>query len=98
MDTKDYDIDDRESECCMYNSLISALPDQDRKVVSDCLYRIIKRYQSELKTKKTKAVIFKPKTMPAAKNTKTYIYNLDDIPEPLSDMLILCLREYIFIQ
>jgi len=96
--TLDYEIEDRETECLMYNSIIKSLDVEDRNKVCYCLFRLIKRYQTLNKTAKAKCVGFKPKSVPGIKGSKTFIFDLDSIPESLGDMLILCLREYIFPQ
>lgn len=94
--TKDYEISNRESECLMYNYIIKGLPEADRDAVSSCLYRIIKRYQTQITRVRAKTITFKPKTVPGTLGSKIYIYDLESLPDPLSDMIILCLREYIF--
>lgn len=95
---EDYTMDDREAECMMYNYLIKSLPEDQRNQVSDCLKRLINRYLMQVDCVSSKSITFKPKSFPGAFGTKTYIYDLESLPDPLGDMLILCLREYIFPQ
>ena len=93
---KDYEISNREAECLMYNYIIKSLAESDRDTVSNCLYRIIKRYQLQVTRIHGKSITFKPKSVPGTAGAKIYIYDLESLPDPLSDMIILCLREYIF--
>ena len=93
---KNYEISNREAECLMYNYIIKSLPEDHRNEVSNCLYRIIKRYQIQVTRIHGKSITFKPKTVPGTSGAKIYIYDLDSLPDPLSDIIILCLREYIF--
>jgi hypothetical protein len=85
-------IVDRETECKIYNDVIKSLDEAQRAQVGQCLYRLILRYQAEFGGTKGKSIAYKPKVM----STQIYIYNLEDLPERLADMLLLCLRDYIF--
>ena len=96
-DESSYTIERREEECLMYNKIIKDLPSADRDYVCQFLYKFIKRYEHKISNNRSKSVSYKPKTVSGKAGTKTYIYNLEDMPDPLSDMLILCLREYLFV-
>jgi len=83
-------------ECLKYNRLIKNLPVDDRNLVSERLYYLVKYYQTVNKGIGYKKVVFKPQTLQNSKNSNIYIYDLSELPEKLAHILLICLRDFIF--
>lgn len=75
-----------------YNRRMKALPESERDEVSNILAKVIQHYQQETKAPKTRVVTLKKKTVPGSNGSKTYFYDLEDLPDVLATTLLLVLR------